>query len=767
MSFAVLSLEVSLTRMFAVMFAYHYAFLAVAITMAGLGLGGVVAQFVFSGVSGRRLLAELAMVYGLFSLLASAITMLVTSISPPNFVTASLSYFIVFLPAGVFLATTYRLLVRHANAVYAVDIAGAAVGSVAPMTLFNGFSPVITILLLCSVLAVMSFSLVFIYGRKSLLVVSALLVLLAGSMLFVSAAYARDVPIGNEQGKELYQLLNNPEAGARIVESRWSTFGRTDLVELKNDPHSKAIFIDGGAGTRLYHFNGDFNDQNNTIGNLWNSTLSFPFYFMNNGSALIVGPGGGVDVLTSLMFNFSHIHAVEINQETVDIVKEESQFDGGLYTDYSNVYVHVDEGRSFLKREGMKYDAIIFNIPVTRTIQGSSGYSLAENYLFTTDSFKDFLGNLNDDGYIVIVAHEHVELLKLVVTMLDALGTQGKSVQASMNHLSIVENMHHPAFPVFVFKKTPFDQPEAKAMLAKTIELGLNPVYFPVIDPEVKNALDPMLIALSDGKAGLSELINAGSAEGIDIAPATDDRPFFYKFENGLPFALPQLLAIFVIVAATLTVSYVISWGRRIFLAPKKLKQTLAGKFSIYMPYYFASLGLGFMLIEASFVQRFILFLGPPAFAISTIIFSMLISMGVGGFLSSKWKQTTNLILGSTLAVGTLLVAYIFVLPSVFNSTLSLDLTSRLVIAFTMTFPVGFCLGIPFPAGMRLLNERFERNDAEWMWGMNSVYSLLGSTLAVVIALVAGFDLALLLGGTVYLLMFITAHLFFRKQQNL
>lgn len=81
----------------------------------------------------------------------------------------------------------------------------------------------------------------------------------------------------------------------------------------------------------------------------------------------------------------------------------------------------------------MKYDVIMFNIPVTKTIQGSSGYSMAENYLFTTDSFKDFFNNLKDDGYLVIRAHERVEIYKLVTTALEALTNQGKSVQEVMN----------------------------------------------------------------------------------------------------------------------------------------------------------------------------------------------------------------------------------------------------------------------------------------------------------------------------------------------
>ena len=763
-SFAVLSTEISLTRMFSVMFAYHYAFLAVAIAFAGLGLGGILAQLFFSGEPSKELISGMTIVYTVFALVVSLFTIIAASSSPPNFIAASILFFISFLPAGLFLATVYKSFARYSSALYGADIAGTALGSIAPISFLNGLNPIITILVASSLLSITSLSLGLIsLKRKKICATAIIALLIISSALFLSISSGKDISIGSDQGKELYGFLNDPAFNATIVETRWSAFGRTDLVEFQNDPHSKVIFIDGGAGTQVYHFNGDFADTSSTVYPLRFSTAAYPFYFSGKGSTLIVGAGGGVDVLTTLMFNFTHIHAIEINQETVDMVKEYSDFDGGIYTDYSNVHVHVDEGRSFLKRMDLKYDVIMFNIPVTKTIQGSSGYSMAENYLFTTDSFKDFFNNLKDDGYLVIRAHERVEIYKLVATALEALMSQGKSVQEVMSQLVVAENMGHPMFPVLILKKTPFASVEATEMLAKSNELNLNPVYFPFTDSPVKQTFDQALVGMADGKMDLNALIVAGSSNGIDIGPSSDDRPFFYKFENGLPFTLPQLLTGFIVLVAVVTFSYLLAGGRRIYLASKKMKQVVAGKFSIFTPYYFASLGLGFMLIEVSFVQKFILFLGPPTVAISVVLFSLLLSMGIGGFFSRRGKESASLALRACLYVGIILILYVFTLPLMFNSFLSLDLSVRLIMTFVLTFPVGFLLGIPFPVGIKIVNEKFDGNDVPWMWGINGLYSLLGSTVAVIIAMLYGFSATLLAGGAVYLAIFLIGRLYFNE----
>lgn len=765
MSFAVLIFETSLTKIFSVMFAYHYMFLAIAIAFAGLAFGGIFAQAVFSKTPKKNLFAGLTIVYSLFSLSVSLSTAVAINTSSPSFGAVSILFFMAFIPAGLFLATAYRFFVAHSSLLYGADIIGAALGSLGVIIFLNALSPVTTILSISTILSIVAVFLTF-FGnkRKTILSGALVLLLLTSSLLLITVSAGKEVPIGSDQGKELYNALNS-NTEARIVESKWSAFGRTDLVEFGNDPHEKVIYVDGGAATTLYHFDGNFSDSNSSVYQLWNSTAAFPFYSVDDKrSALIIGPGGGVDVLTTLMFNFSHIHAVEINQQTVNMVKDFSNYDGGIYTNYSNVHVHVDEGRSFLKREEERYDVIMLNIPITKTIQGSSGYSMAENYLFTVDSFNDYLNHLNDGGSLVIVAHERVEIYKLITTALTALQSKGQGVSKSMLKMAVVESSGHPMFPVLILKKAAFAPTAAHNMLITSEKLGLVPVYFPYASSEENAKLDPVLVELANGKTDLASLIAIASQNQVDIAPPTDDRPFFYKFENGLPFELPQLLTGFMGLGVVIAFAYLLYWGRRLYAASKKVKETLSEKFSLFPPFYFASLGLGFMLIEVSLLQSFVLFLGSPALAMPIILFSLLLSMGMGGLLSKKWKHPANGILKICLLIGLFTIAYILVLPQVFNVFLSSGLDTRLAISFAATFPIGLLLGIPFPIGMRLMDQRFESNDVPWMWGINGLYSLLGSVLAVIIAISYGFSIALFSGGLVYIVAFVIGRTLFRGE---
>lgn len=762
MSFAVLSFEISLTRMFSVMFAYHYVFLSVAVAFAGLGLGGILVQLAFAETPKKGLFTSLTVIYSLFALAISFITIITISSPSPNFIATAFLFFLSFMPAGLFLATAYKFFVEHSNVIYAADIAGASLGSITIVVFLNGLNPIFTVLLICSALAITAL-LIALFSSKKVFSMAMIIFLITISTQYLFFYSARDVPTGSDQGKELYEILQNPALGARIVESRWSAFGRTDLVELQNAPHFKVIFVDGGAGTKMYHFNGDFADNNTDVPKLLFSTAAFPFYFKQIENMLIIGPGGGVDVLTALMFNSSHIHAVEINAETVNMVKDYSDYNGGIYTNYSNVHVHVDEGRNYLKRTTTKYDIIMLNIPVTKTTQGTTGYSMAENYLFTTDSFRDYLEHLNDDGELVIVAHELFEVYKLAITALQALSNEGVSIPESMQQLVIVENMQHPQFPVLILKKTQFTPQESNEMLEKSRELGFNPVFFPHSSPELKNYLDPWLVALAEGRMELSKFISEASRVNLDIGPPNDDRPFFYKFEGGLPSTLTSLLIGFSILTAIVTVAYLLNWGRRLSLASKKEKYIIAEKFSIFTPYYFASLGVGFMLIEVALIQKFILFLGMPTLAIAATLFSLLVSMALGGLSSKRWKDSRGLIWKITLLIGVMIILYVFLTSFIFDALLGLDLSLRSLAVFSLTFPLGFLLGIPFPIGMRILSSHSASEDVTWMWGINSLYSVVGSTLAVVIAMSFGFSMALLLGAALYIMISLISRNYFKS----
>lgn len=775
-SFAVITFEISLTRIFSVMYSYHYTFLAVSVALFALGLGGILTQALSWEISLDNVFKRLSILSLIFSFVASFL--IVAMLSVPS-ATMLGDMFLVFLPffiSGVLLATIYKIFVTFSNIVYFADLFGAAIGALVVVFVLNLVGPIQAILLVSMFISVAGLLFALVSTKKKVIFVAIAGIILAAFFARYSN-YTNQLnlrPMANEQ-KELENILSDQSLGAKIVDSRWSAFGRTDLVELKSEPHYKLIFVDGGAGTRMFHFNGDFNSSLTEVAFLKNSTQYFPYYFAEKETSLVIGPGGGLDVLTSLMSGTNHTTAVEVNPDIVNIVRDYSNYDGGIYTRYNNVHVYSDEGRSFVKRSTQQYDIIMLDIPVTKTSQGMVGYALAENYLFTTDSFVDFLNHLNNDGLLTIVAHQQAEVYKLVSLAFKVLKDQGLDAREIMRRVVVVGGQgHHSGFPVFMLKKTPFTDKQTTLMAEKAKELGFMPSYIPYVNSD---SFDSALRDLASGKVSIDQLI---SLAPFDIAPPSDDNPFFYKFEKGIPETLSQLLNGTIILSTIVSGLYLRvyfktwkeqrrllkTWKRHRQLTWKKKSFSRASGLSLFKPYYFASLGLGFMLIEIPLIQKFVLFLGHPTLAIAAVLFSLLLASGLGSFYSRKWKNSQlHEVFGVALFIGIAVFLYLLIVPSVFSMFLSYNSLIRFFISFALIFPLGFLMGIPFPTGLKIGRKEF-REDAAWMWVINGAFSVLGSVLALVVAMSFNFNTALLMGALTYIGIFLVGSAWSNKRMK-
>jgi len=759
-SFGVLAFEISSIRIFSVMFSYHYTFLAVSVSLLGLGLGGALTQAFSWKMPLHRIFAALTVISVILSFAAAFFILVMVPASGSNIVSDVVAMILPFFIAGVFLATIYQIFTNQSNMLYFADLLGAAIGALATVFLLDSFGAIKTIFVV-SIFTSTSALLFALFSRRKAVVSIAVagIVILLVLTQYAAPMKSLSIRLHEDQGKELADLMANPSLGARIIDSRWSTFGRTDLVELDAEPHFKIIYVDGGAGTRMFHFDGDVNSPGTAVSSLKNTTQYFPYYLARKGNALVIGPGGGIDVLTALIGGMYHTTAVEVNPDIVSIVQDYSEYNGGIYTKYNNIHVNVDEGRSFLRRSNEEFDIIMLDIPITKTPQGTIGYALAENYLFTTESFVDFLDHLSNNGMLTVVAHDAPEVYKLLSIAFKVLTNKGFDASEIMRRVAIVGGSSHHDFPVFILKKTPFTSGEAGFIYAKSLEIGLKPQFTPYVDAP----FDPFLTALASGEVSMDA---AMSMAPFDMTPPTDDNPFFYKFEKTIPDALWQLLTGAVVLSVGVSGLYIIVWIRRLSLAWKKELHSLVSKFSLFRPYYFASLGLGFMLIEVPLFQRFILFLGHPTLALAVLLFSLLLASGLGSFYSRRWHghELFNAFKVS-LAIAAMVVFYLIALPFVFNVFLTYDLTLRSLASFALIFPLGFLLGIPFPTGLRLTAEKAE-NDVAWMWCMNGVFSVLGSTLALIGAMTINFSAVLLTGGLVYLGIFLVGRTWSLKEKE-
>jgi len=679
-----------------------------------------------------------------------------------NILLYCLILFIPFFFAGALLAEVFRMFPALSARIYGADLVGAAIGSLGVVlaldllggintSFFAGFVASLAMLLFATRMLTKNIS-----GVVTPIVSFVVVFGLLGSNLIGS--FLPDAPIGINPAKGSYYSLSQQ---GNIIDTRWSAFGRTDLVEQKDNPEAMVIFTDGAAGTLMYRFNGNFEELDTEINNLKVSHPSyFPFFFLQEeerDNTLIIGPGGGLDILLASMGGVREITAIEINRDLVDIVREYSWYNGGVYTDLDNVDIVVEEGRHFLKRQEGKYDIIMLTFPTTMSSRSLEGYSLTENFLFTVDSIHDYLDHLTDEGRLVVSAHNRSEILKLLSISLSALDEKGISNEAALKQIYILGS---PLITTFVLKKTPFEPTEAfsryeTAMQRPTYQPTLS--YFPYIDDE-DAALDAAIMALANREITLDDFEKAGEDQGFDISPVTDDSPFFYKLEEGIPQSVSQVFWSAIIMMLLVVSVPSLYWKKRGSRKESRSKRKRSsGQKPLRFVVLFSMLGMGFMLVEISLIQKFVLFLGQPVLSLVVLLFSLLVGAGTGSIYSGRLaaERIVRGIAVAGVAIGAVVVGYAFLLPLIFDQLLGLNLTIRLIATIGILTPLGFIMGFPFPLGIRLLKEVEMENHIPWMWGINGVGSVLGSALTIVIAISLGFTEALLTGAGCYFIVFL------------
>jgi len=769
-SFSMLAFEITLARLLSVLILYHYVFAIVSLALLGLGLGGLYVYFFRPAVPVNNVrFSSLALVASLIALAIPLSAVLMTRIGYLDSVINNILFycFLLFIPfffTGVFLAQAFQTFPGISSRIYGADLVGAAIGSLGIIFFLDVLGALNTSFFLGVTAAAGAVLLMIPTGKQKIWrmtgAIACLVLVVILLVTNLSIGYLTDVPVvGNNPGKEIYHALHNPTAPGRIIETRWSAFGRTDLVEYPEYPYLMELYLDGTSSAPMYQFSGDFANPESPIDSLKTDfTGYFPFFFLQpeeKDSALIIGPGGGRDVVLALMGGVAQITAVEVNRDTVDIVREYSDYNGGIYTDFPNVNVVVDEGRNFLKRQQEDYDLIMLSLPVTQTSRSLEGFSLTENFLFTVESIQDYLSHLTDEGRLLVITHDDFTAWRLLSVSLEALNEQGVNdreafQQIAMFGLSSEQNV----FPVFELKKTPFEAEESAARLEKLVELGHDPLlaYFPHIDDEEK--VNPTLKAIADGKLDFDRVLDEGQQMGLDLRPVTDNRPFFYKIESGLPQPVTMVFwaSAIMLIAVLLGPPLYRRW-RSPEKETREKGRARPGHSTVRHVGLFTLLGVGFMLIEISLIQRFVLYLGQPVLSMAVLLFSLLVGAGLGSLYSGRLApgRLRRGIALAALGIAAVVVAYAFLVPFLFESLLGLALAARLLAMLLLIVPLGFIMGFPFPLGIRSLQLTIGEQHIPWMWGINGAGSVSGSVLTIVIAIGMGFTQALLAGALCYL----------------
>jgi hypothetical protein len=313
----------------------------------------------------------------------------------------------------------------------------------------------------------------------------------------------------------------------------------------------------------------------------------------------------------------------------------------------------------------------------------------------------------------------------------------------------------------FFMKKTPFTAEEVEKIVGLATERRLRTLYHPGIEKK-----DNWYVRLLESDAPESFY----HLRGLNLTPPTDDKPFFEHIGSlgrvdvdapGIPKGLlwvdsmkkvkrhvpiEDLILIAVFLEASL-LSLVFIFAPLVFFNRRGVR-TLQ---EIRVLSYFFAIGIAFILVEICLMQKFVLFLGVPVYAIAVVLFSLLSATGLGAYWTANFKPPHARNLGRAVAaIFAVLLVSNYGMPWTMQRFLGTAFPFRVLISIVLIFPLGLLMGMPFPLGMKILRLR-EHRLVPWAWGINAYSTVIGTVAAVALARSIGFKMVFITAGAVYI----------------
>ncbi len=745
---ATLILELSLTRLFSVVFYYHFAFLAISIALFGLGSGGVFSYVIAGGNLYGRLgilgLANAASVIAMLWFILSRPTELGNATLAAVYVASALPFFL----AGTVVSIAISEAIERVDRAYFFDLAGAAAGCLVLIPFLNTFGGPNTVIA-AAVFYGVAAAIWFHNAGNARLRAAAVAASLFLVLLMIANGRAHFLDVQVAKGMQV-----PPE---KFV--AWNSFSR---VGVTTDRGYTSIVIDGDAATALADKDWDHLTAAERR-DLARGGPALPYVLRPGAKTLVIGAGGGYDVARSLAAGSRDITAVEINPIIANkIMRERFAAESHRLYFRPEVRLFVEDGRSFVRRSAEKYQVLQATLVDTWASTAAGAFALSENNLYTTDAFHDYLSHLTDDGVLTFTRwgfDPPRESLRLITLAMDALARLGEKTPA--RHVIVVRDdaskiQGWGAQDTVLISRKPFTAVDVARTQEWLITAKMEPVYLPGEG------------ATSSSGAAFAELLGSYDPPAFwrgyryDVSPVSDDRPFFFytvqprdlwnfvrhanteSADYKVNRAVPLLFALVVVsIGATLLILFL----PRVLLGTRLPSER--GVF-VFLP-YFICLGAGYILIQVALIQKFVLLLGHPTYALTVIVFSMLVASGAGSFFSKRVIEGDDARLMRVLASVAVLVATLaFCAPVLVNAAAAWPLPAKMLVTALAIAPAAFLMGMPFPSGLRRLEE-WHSPSVRWAWSLNAAASVLGSGGAIILAIYMGLRATLLFGGALYL----------------
>ncbi len=771
-SFSSLLLELALTRLFSVVLFYHFAFFAISVALLGLGSGGVFAHIRREWLQkfDVRVLGARLCLFNSICILAAVEVVLHTPVSlavtGTNFGKLTIIYLAAAVPfflTGLLFSVLFARSTDSISHLYGADLAGGAGACLAVVPLLNLIGAPNALLLASAAMAVAA----ALWAaepklRKAAYAVAAVFVLLIA---------------GNYSGK----LVDVIYAKGAYRDPRWVEYARWNAIsriEVNTQLGGRYVVIDADATTAIMNTDPALWDQDGSPtpihtglpakgGFNWKKSLMAAAPSMANvlrprGAFAIIGPGGGVDVMRAVANGSPSVTGIEINPTIVNDVMR------GYYAEYSyhlydlpQVHIHVQDGRSFIRSSPDRYDVVQMTLVDTWASTAAGAFALSENNLYTVEAFREYFDHLKPDGMIAITRWEFKqprEALRVVSQAIEAL--HGIGVADPRNHFVVIAdgNLDEDGRPVLVLARKSVFTPAEYAAVADHVRS--NPSLFWLNPPAEYAGFQP----LPPAAEAFRQLIDSNDPQrfaqnyAYNVAPVSDSAPFFfftlktkYVIENilantghGMDWRINLgvvVLGMLLIISALAVLAFLI-----LPLALHRRGGNLTHTTGLVALLYFIAVGFGYILVEISLIQRFVLFLGHPTYALTVVVFLLLISSGAGSVAARRRITSGSRVLQLLGLIVALVVLNVVLLPWLLSAAVGLPFTLKLLISGVVLAPLGFLMGMPFPTGLRLVQT------VEWAWALNAAASVLGSVMAMVIAIHFGLTITLICAAVAYAL---------------
>jgi len=776
-----LSYEVLLTRLLSIVQWHHFVYMIISIALMGYGVSGTFLTLLQKSLQKHFYLAFVvnALLFGFTSvggfLFAQQLPFIPMELfwDSKQWLWLLLLYLLLVLPF-FFVANCIGLVFLHyrnsINKIYAADLLGAALGAFGIIILLSVMFPedILRLIISATGCAVLFVVIKLQHRMRWIITLSLILVipwLVPKPWLSLNISEFKSLQQTlNVQGAKLIQQSSGPMSVLSVVENQQVPFRHVpglSLTATAEPPQQLAVFYDADAMSMITRFDGDITK----LKYMGEVTSALPYQLLHKPEVLVVGAGGGAEVLQALYHDAKHVDAVELNRQMISLVKNSyASFSGDLYR-HPRISLHESEARGFIAATDKDFDLIQISLMDSFAASAAGLHALNESYLYTVQAFQSYFEHLSSEGLLSITRWVKLpprDTLKLVATARQALSDSG--VENPEQHIALIRTWNTATL---IVKKQRINAEDIIKIKQFSRQQNFDLAYYPGIDAAVVNRFSVLPEAYFFN--GATALLSADYQHFTEnykynLQPATDNKPYFFDFMKW--HALPEIMQLpasqglaliewgSIVLVLTLVQAFVISVI--LILLPLWLyfrKNSLNKPQAVpkgFVFWYFLFLGMAFMFIEIAFIQRFILFLSHPTFAIAVVLTGFLLFAGIGSGLSQKWQSTTAIKM-ATAGIGLIAGFYLIALPIIFDWFISSSDTVKIMLSLILISPLAFFMGIPFPHGLSLL-ARTSPELIPWAWGVNGCASVVSAILATLLALFAGFTNVILCALLLYLL---------------